>query len=172
MAKGLVHIYTGDGKGKTTAAAGLCARALGQGLRVGFFQFLKSGRSGEVDSLQKLGAQVGAAEDSGKFIWNMTEAEKEACATAQAIHLQKAAKAMPTLDLLVLDEAIGACGAGMLKEEDLLALLAAKPEHLEVVLTGRNASEALRNAADYITEMRAVRHPFDEGQVARRGIEF
>lgn len=172
MEKGLVHIYTGGGKGKTTAAAGLCARALGQGLRVGYYQFLKNGCSGEVESLRKLGAEVVAAQSTDKFIWEMDEKEKEACRAAQAAHLQMAREAMPSLDLLVLDEVIGACGAGMLREKDLLTLLAERPLRLEVVLTGRDASEALYAVADYITEMRAVRHPFDKGQTAREGIEY
>lgn len=171
METGLVHVYTGDGKGKTTAAVGLCARAAGCGLRAGFFQFLKDGDSGEVKTLQMLGV-VTAAAGTDKFTWDMDAAEKKACAAEQAQLLQQATALAKDVDVLVLDEVVGAVSAGMLKEADLLAFVQKKPPHLELVLTGRDAPAALLALADYATEMKALRHPFERGVAARRGIEF
>lgn len=172
MAKGMVHVYTGDGKGKTTAAAGLAARALGQGLRVAFFQFLKTGLSGEVISLAQLGAEVFAPQGSGKFVWEMDDVEKAACAQQQQSTMERAFDMAPEFDLLVLDEVVCAVEAGLLALEDLRQLLEDRPEELEVVLTGRGADEELLQLGDYVTEMKMLAHPFELGQAARRGVEF
>lgn len=173
--KSYVHIYTGEGKGKTTASAGLAARALGRGLRVGFFQFLKSGKSGisgEVLSLAKLGA-ITVSPETSKFIWEMDEEERAACAKKQRETLARAIKMAPGFDLLVLDEAVCALEAGMLTAEELCDFIANRPEGLELVLTGRGNIEPLRGVCDYITEMRLLSHPFENcRQGPRKGIEF
>ena len=172
MDKGLLHIYTGDGKGKTSAAAGLAVRALGQGLRVAFVQFLKGGTSGEVAALEKLGARVLAPKGSRKFVFQMDASEKLVCRQRQEAVLAQAAAMRDDFDLMVLDESIGAAGVGMLDADELLRFAQDRPAGLELVLTGRDAPPALLALADYVTEMRCVKHPYEAGVQARRGIEF
>lgn len=172
MQTGYVHVYTGNGKGKTTAAVGAAVRAAGSGLRVGFFQFLKSGASGELAALAKLGVEVGSPEGQDKFLWQMTDEEKTACARRQTQLLEQAATLAPALDVLVLDEVVCAVAEGMVPWQGLLALVQTRPAGTELILTGRGASEELVALADYVTEMRFVRHPFEKGVPARRGIEF
>ncbi|WP_294499356.1 cob(I)yrinic acid a,c-diamide adenosyltransferase [uncultured Gemmiger sp.] len=167
---GLVHLYCGDGKGKTTAAMGLALRALGAGLRVTIVQFLKDGQSAELAPLRALGAAVYAGEPGMKFVFQMTEAEK-AAARAEQNALLRAALAEPC-DLLVLDEACAAAALGMVEEPLLKTAVLDRPAGREVCLTGRDPAPWLTAAADYITEMQCVRHPYDRGVPARRGIEF
>ena len=171
--KGLIHIYCGDGKGKTTASAGLAVRAAGAGKKVLFVQFLKNGNSAELAPLQTLGIRTRVCGKKHGFIWTMSEEEK-ACAAADYTALLREAfeAAREGVDLLILDEAVGAAGCGMIPEDELIRLLKERPEGLEVVLTGRDPSEALQAEADYITEMKKIRHPFDKGIDARRGIEY
>ena len=171
MDRAFVHIYTGDGKGKTTAAVGLSVRAVASGLRVGFYQFLKNGKSAELEALKQLGIAVNAPQ-SGKFIWDMDEKEKEACAFVQQELLRKAQQAANDLDLLVLDEVICAGNTGMLPQEQLLGFIKARPATLELVMTGRGAGPNLLALADYATEMRLLAHPYEKNVPARRGIEF
>ncbi len=172
METGCVHIYTGDGKGKTTAATGLAVRAAGQGLRVGFCQFLKTGTSGEISSLEKLGVWVASPTGQNKFLWEMDAAEKAECQRRQQETLAAAAAAAKTLDLLVLDEVVCAAAAGMLDMEELAAFVREKPAGLELVLTGRGATPELCALAEYVTEMHLVAHPYEKGQAARQGIEY
>lgn len=170
--KGLIHIYCGDGKGKTTAAAGLAARAAGDGLRVLFMQFMKNGRTGELASFEALdNITVWQGEKTAKFSWNMDEREKEEAKRVQQENFDEAAARAGEYDMLVLDEAVGACCGGFLDEKRLCAFLDEKPEGLEVVLTGRNPSEELLSRADYVSEIKKVRHPYDKGIQARKGIE-
>ncbi|MBR4122547.1 MAG: cob(I)yrinic acid a,c-diamide adenosyltransferase [Erysipelotrichaceae bacterium] len=172
--KALVHLYCGDGKGKTTASVGLAVRAAGAGKKVLFVQFFKNGSSSELRSLRKLeGIGILLCEKPYGFIWNMTP-EELAAAKADFTELLREAlrRAEEGTDLLILDEAVSACNCQMIPEEELCAFLQNRPENLEVVLTGRDPSEALKAQADYITEMKKIRHPFDRGIQARRGIEF
>lgn len=175
MSKSYVHIYTGEGKGKTTAAAGLAVRALGRGLRVGFFQFLKSGRSGisgEVLSLAKLGA-ITVSPEVPKFIWEMDEDEKAACDQKQRETLERAIGMAGSFDVLVLDEAVCALTEGMLDAGTLRTFIENRPAGLELVLTGRGDIEPIRDKCDYITEMKMISHPFEScRQGPRKGIEF
>ena len=170
--KGLIHIYCGDGKGKTTAAVGLAVRAAGAGRKVLFVQFLKNGNSAELASLRLLGIRTRVAKNSYGFIWTMSEEEKARAAADYTALLREAFSGAEPVDVLVLDEAVGAAGCGMIPEEELLRLLSERPEAMEVVLTGRDPSEALCAAADYVTEMKKIRHPFDRGLAAREGIEY
>ena len=172
MERGLVEIYYGDGKGKTTAAAGLCARAAGQGLRAGFFQFLKGRASGEQAALAKLGVRVSAPPQSDKFIFQMSAAEQAEAARVQNANLAAAALAAPGLDLLVLDEALTAMDLGVLDRRQLLQLAREKPAELELVITGHRPDAELFGLADYITRFTAERHPYERGIGARRGIEY
>lgn len=172
--KGLVHIYCGDGKGKTTAAMGLAVRQSGYGGKVVIAQFLKNGTSSECRALSKLeNVTMLAANPVGKFSHQMTDEEKQR--TAEAIDRTfRAATDFAVREgagLLVLDEVCAAISCGFLEEDAVLSFLESRPEGLEVVLTGRDPSERLQAQADYITEMVKRRHPFDKGIPAREGIE-
>ena len=171
---GLVHFYCGDGKGKTTVAVGLAVRHSGRGGKVVFAQFLKDGTSGECRVLAKLGVTVLAANPVGKFSFRMTEEEKAETAAALGRTFDAATgfAVRERATLLVLDEVCAAVNCGFLPEKTLTEFLESRPDSLEVVLTGRDPSENLQVHADYITEMKKRRHPFDEGVAAREGIEF
>lgn len=172
--QGLIHIYHGEGKGKTTAAVGLCIRALGRGQRVLFVQFLKAWDSGELHILSQLNhIQILRGKPSGKFTFQMNAAEKAECLQAHnklwaeiAEHLQQ------SVDLLVLDEILGAYSHNLLDKAQILDFLQNKPPQLEVVMTGRNPAPELLELADYISEIKKIRHPFDKGVSARVGVEL
>jgi cob(I)alamin adenosyltransferase len=170
---GLIHIYTGDGKGKTTAAIGLCARAAGRDKKVIFAQFLKTQDTGELNSFEKLGITVIRSTLRLGFTNAMDGAAKRLCAEEQ----QKIVKEIRDhlsrgkTDLLVLDEILDAVNAGMLDEAELRSLVARKPPETELVLTGRNPPAWLTEDAGYISDIRKVKHPYDRGVQARTGIE-
>lgn len=171
---GLIHIYCGDGKGKTTCSVGLTVRASGYGLNVMFMQFLKTGDSSELKVLKTLsGVEVYNAEPIKKFSFQMTEEEKETTRALNAKQFKEVVEKINNqhFDLLVLDESLGTIEAGLLDEAIITDFLEHKPEHLEVVLTGRNPSEQLIDMADYVSRIEKVKHPFDEGVPARKGIE-
>ena len=165
----MLHLYWGNGKGKTTAAMGLVLRALGHGQRVVIVQFLKDGTSGEIAPLRAAGAAVYACPNA-KFTWLMDEAVKAAAREASARALGRAL-AEP-FDLLVLDEACAALKSGILDEALLRRAVAFAKNGREVVLTGRDPAPWLQDAADYSTEMRAHRHPYADGVAAREGVEY
>ena len=171
---GLVHLYAGNGKGKTTAAVGLAVRALGCGLRVLFCQFLKDGRSGETNALKQLGATLLHAKESPAFIFQMSEQE---LAKAKESHracweAARAAILAGEADMAVLDEVLDAVNCGMLAQEQLLELIRERPAGVELVLTGRDPSAELCAVADYYTVFACLRHPYGQGTAARRGIEY
>lgn len=168
---GLIHIYTGDGKGKTTAAIGLACRAAGAGKRVLVAQFLKGRDTGELVSLEKLGIPV-LRTDVKKFVFAMTDEEKADCKAGQTGCLDRARAAMPDYDLVVLDEIFGAVSTGMVELGAVESLVRGKPAALELVLTGRGAPASLVELADYVSEIRCVRHPYERGVKARQGIEY
>lgn len=176
MKTGLNQIYTGDGKGKTTAAMGLCMRALGCGLTVRIFQFCKSSPTGELNTLNKLErVELRRADaECKKFVWDMTPEEKEQWAEAQQELFDEACEAAcsPDVDLVILDEIMGAMRQGAIDAGQVLYLMKHKYRGCELVLTGRDAPPAIVEQADYVTEMKAVKHPHDHGVFARRGIEF
>ncbi|MBQ4050085.1 MAG: cob(I)yrinic acid a,c-diamide adenosyltransferase [Oscillospiraceae bacterium] len=172
--KALTHLYYGDGKGKTTASIGLAVRASGQGMRVIFAQFFKTMPTGETSMLEKLGISVLRAELPKGFTWSMTEEELGLLRKEHDALLKKAFSCMIPGErtLLVLDEAIDAFAHGYLDKTAALALITGRPEEAELVLTGHSAPEELIALADYITEMKSYRHPYEQGISARRGIEF
>lgn len=170
---GLIHLYCGDGKGKTTAALGLALRAAGAGKRVVFTQFFKDGSSSEIEPLAALpGVRVFHADTVRGFYRNMTPTQREQAGKDYTALFRQVTQAAQEADLLILDEIVSACNRGVVPEKLVTVFLREKPARLEVVLTGRNPSAALLELADYITEMRKLRHPFDRGIGARKGIEF
>lgn len=167
----MLHIYCGDGKGKTTAACGLALRGAGAGLKVLFAQFFKDGSSSEITLLRQCGVQVMTADEFPGWLCRMSETERaEAVALYQRFFADVLKKA-ENYQMLILDEAALALRCGAADEGVLLAFIAEHPE-MEVVLTGRGPSETLLAAADYVTEMKKIRHPFDKGTTARLGVEF
>lgn len=173
MEKGLVHLYCGNGKGKTTAAAGLAVRAAGQGMRVLFTQFLKDFSSGEVSVLEGVdGIDIFRGKPVEKFVFAMNDEEKAALAADVKAQFEAAFAMAEEYDLLILDEALDIISMGFVSEDRAAELLSSRPKGLEVVMTGRAYGEKLRAAADYISEINPVKHPFDKGISARKGIEF
>lgn len=175
MKQSCIHIYCGDGKGKSTAAMGLALRAVGSGEKVLVTQFLKDGTSSELKILRELpGVQVLACEKKFGFFWNMTEEQKAQAKDAYEELFEKAVKtaAEENVFLLVMDEFIAAYNHGMIDQKKALAFLKERPEGLEVVLTGREPAPELVELADYVSEIQKKKHPFDQGVPARKGIEL
>ena len=171
---GLVHIYCGEGKGKTTCSLGLTVRACGYGLRVLFMQFLKSGDSSELKILRSLpGVEVMGTKPVKKFSFQMTEEEKAETRENNRQQFDDMVKLLEgnRYDMLVLDECLGAIEAGLLDEQLIVNFLRNRPEQLEVVLTGRYPTDELVELADYVSRIDKVKHPFDKGIPARAGIE-
>lgn len=167
---GLVHLYYGDGKGKTTAAMGLALRALGSGKRVVVLQFLKGGQSGEIPLLEQLGAKLYRGKAGQKFVFQMNDAEKAETRALQNANLA-AAMAEPA-DLLVLDEAGSAWELDMVDKALLQQAVLQRPAGQECVLTAHAAPQWMLDTADYVTEMKCLRHPYQKGIAARKGIEY
>lgn len=171
---GLIHVYTGDGKGKTTAALGLALRAAGRGVPVMILQFLKGRPSGETESLRHIpGVTLLRGEDLG-FASAMTPEQRERCKARHGEMLRRglAAAREGTCGLLVLDEVMAALKHDLLEGSLLRELLESPPPGVELVLTGRNPPAWILEKADYITEMKKIRHPYDKGVTAREGIEL
>lgn len=175
---GLVHIYCGDGKGKTTAAMGLAVRALGNGLRVIVAQFLKDGTSGELNIIRAdPNAVVISNEGKSKFSFQMNEEEKAASTLMHTKTFEKCIKRCENgeCDLLILDEILSAISTGMFDESMLIDFITTRGENArktEIVITGRNPSDALVQLADYQSKIEKLKHPYDKGITARRGIEM
>lgn len=175
--KGLIMVHTGDGKGKTTAALGLALRAWGSGLRVMILQFIKGGwKYGELDAIAKLGEIDGRIEIRPLGFGLMSKSEVE-----RQQHIEAARKAMAEAekvvvsseyDLVILDEINYAVKFGLIEIADVLSLLDKKPLQEHILLTGRDAREELIDKADLVTEMKLIKHPFQKGIKAQRGIEF
>ena len=172
MDTGRIHIYFGDGKGKTTAAVGQAVRAAGHGFRV-LFQFLKDNSSNERKILEQISnITCLPGREQVKFVSRMNGDEK-----AELLHynnkaLDEIVKFCSPFDLLVMDEALCAVGLKVLSEEKLISFLQHKPRGLEIVLTGHQVSDRMKEIADYATEMHKIKHPYDLGKLAREGIEF
>lgn len=171
---GLVHIYCGEGKGKTTCSVGLTVRASGYGLNVLFMQFLKSGDSSELKVLRSLdGIEVLGTKPIKKFSFQMTPEEKQETKDVNAQQFNDMVKMLSEkhYDMLVLDEILGSIEAELFDEQILVDFLKNRPEKLEVVLTGRYPTDELVELADYVSRIDKVKHPYDKGIPARAGIE-
>ena len=156
--QGLVHIYTGNGKGKTTAAVGLGIRAWGRGMKVLMVQFLKGVESGELIAARRLGPTftINSGMNLGKFTWSMDADELKRAAAIQKEQFEYASRECKSdqWDMLILDEIMAAIVMGMVSPEDVLELIHHKPDRLELVMTGRNAPQSLIEAADYVSSTR------------------
>ena len=175
MEKGLVQIYCGNGKGNTTAAAGQSVRAAGRGFKVLFTQFLKDYTSGEISVLENVkGIEVFKGAPVTKFVFAMTEEEKKQLAADVKEQFSAVCRraAEEKFDMLVMDEVLDVIGMGFLTEDEAVRFLANRPKGLEVVMTGRDPGEKLTAAADYISEIEPVKHPYDKGVKSRSGIEY
>ncbi len=170
---GLIHIYYGDGKGKTTAAVGQAVRAAGSGLKVLFFQFMKDNSSSERKALELIpNITCLPGKRHAKFYNQMNSEEKAEYRHYNTKALDEIVKFCINFDLLVLDEAVCAVDLGLLSEKKLIDFLKHKPRGLEVVMTGHHVTDDLLGIANYVTEMTKIKHPYDEGRTARAGIEF
>ena len=168
---GYVQVYTGDGKGKTTAALGLALRASGHGMRTYIGQFMKGQQYGELDALRDR-ACITIEQYGDPRCIRREEVTPEYVAQAhEGLEWARAAMLSGEYDIVVLDEVNVAIWFGLLAVEEVLAFLDEKPERVEVILTGRRAPQELIDRADLVTEMREVKHYYTQGVVARGGIE-
>jgi cob(I)alamin adenosyltransferase len=171
MENGYVQIYTGNGKGKTTAAIGLAVRAAGAGLRVCFCQFLKSGNYSEISALAQF-KQITIRQFGKENFITGIPSESD---ISEAINGFEEALNMimsGTFDLVILDEINYAIHLNLIKLQPVIQLIKNKPQQVEIVLTGRNASKELIEIADIVTEMKEIKHYYSKGAIARKGIEM
>ena len=173
--KGCVQVYTGNGKGKTTAALGLTLRAVGAGLKVYFGQFIKGRDCAEINGLSMLGDSV-TLERFGSGRWidkNKLEQYKEELELAKkGIDSVREAVYSGKFDLVIMDEALGALKSGVINIDEIMYILKNKPAKLEIVLTGRNIPQELLDIADLVSEINPIKHYYETGLRARKGIEY
>ncbi|ADH60550.1 ATP:corrinoid adenosyltransferase BtuR/CobO/CobP [Thermoanaerobacter mathranii subsp. mathranii str. A3] len=175
MERGLIQVYTGDGKGKTTASIGLGIRAVGRGFKVYMVQFLKGADTGELHTLKNIeNFKVFRFQSTNKFFWTLTEEEKKILAEDMKKAYDFVVEVLKNkkCDVLILDEIMAAIHSKMYTVEDVLKLIDMKPKEMELVLTGRSAPQEIIERADLVTEMKAIKHPFEKGIPARYGIEY
>lgn len=169
--KGFLHIYTGEGKGKTTAALGLALRAIGAGWRVFFAQFLKQGRFNEIKALEHFDNQCTIRQyGTGRFVRGKPTPTDIQQAQAGLKEILETAK-NDGYDLYILDEINVAIHFGLIPLDDVLYFIENMPQHVEIVMTGRWAPKALIERADLVTEMNCLAHYYEQGVMAREGIE-
>lgn len=175
--KGLIHIYTGEGKGKTTAGLGLCLRAAGSGLKVLIARFLKTNNSAELQAFERFPNVVLVENDKSFGFSRLWKDDPEKKAQAKEYYSRMLDTAIREAvsgyyDVLLLDEIIASVRLGVVDTDTLLGFLKEKPDNLEVIMTGRDPIPELIELADYVSEIRKIKHPFDQGILARKGIEF
>ena len=170
LKKGLVQVYTGKGKGKTTAAWGQAMRASGQGLKVGIIQFFKGKGSGEAKVAKKLNLSVYSFCPVHPFFGGKREKLKREC--REAIAFAKEMLRSKKYDLIILDEINIAMKDRLIEVNEVLDLIKKKPKEVELILTGRGAPKKIIEAAGLVTEMREIKHPYQKGIKGRRGIEY
>lgn len=175
MEIGLIHIYCGDGKGKTTAAMGLAMRAAGRNKKVLLTQFLKDNESGELNSLEKLKDNIVLLKGAPviKFFKFMSPEEQNITKKEHEERFEKVTKKAveEKFDLLIMDEIIASINLNLISLDEVIEFLKNKPKTLEVVLTGRNPNEKLVELSDYVSEIKAIKHPYEKGISSRIGIE-
>ncbi len=171
--QGLVILYTGNGKGKTTAALGLALRALGHGYKVLIVQFIKGPwQSGEEKTLGQLSPAVEIIKTGRGFTWQSEDLELDRSAAQEGWRLARQKVMEGRSDLVILDELTYLITYGMVEEAEVIRLIRERPRKMTLVITGRQASPALVSEADLVTEMKEVKHPYKQGMAARQGIEF
>ncbi len=170
---GLIHLYMGEGKGKTTAALGLALRAWGQGLRISVIQFTKSvHRSGEFKAIQGLEGIDISQFGTGRFITDNGPTEEDCERAEEGLKAASRALAGGGYDMVILDEINIALYYRLIGLDDVIEALQNRAPEVEVVITGRNPPEELIDLADYVTEFKLIKHPFDKGVEARKGVEY
>ncbi|NLK07108.1 MAG: cob(I)yrinic acid a,c-diamide adenosyltransferase [Firmicutes bacterium] len=170
---GLIQVYTGDGKGKTTAALGQALRAAGRGLKVFMAQFMKGQQTGELLIAPKLSPQLVIKQyGSGEFIIGREPSAEEQALAQMALFEFKEALHSGEYDILILDEISHAIQLGLVGLKDVLGMLKRRPNYVELILTGSGMPKEIIRHADLVTEMIAVKHPYEQGIEARMGIEF
>lgn len=175
LKEGYVQVYTGNGKGKTTAAMGLAFRAAGDGMEVKIVQFLKSWKTGELEAASKFSnMEIYRFEKVKGFTWDLNEEElaqlkKE---VRDAFTFVKKLVENRECDILILDEIMAAISAEFISDEEVLSLINSKPRDMELILTGRNVPNKILERADLVTEMKEIKHYYEKGVNAREGIEF
>ena len=169
--KGLVLVNTGNGKGKTTAALGIAMRSAGHGMKVSVVQFIKGKwKTGEGEAAKQLGFELMPMGQG--FTWDSKNLEEDKRMMREAWIAGREKILSGEYDLVILDEINYVLGYGHVPVEEVLACLKARPDHVNVILTGRNASDAIIEVADLVTEMREIKHPFKKGIPAQKGIDF
>ena len=163
----MIHLIEGDGKGKTSAAVGMCVRAAGHDWNVLFIQFLKDDSSGEIKPLQRLGVKTLPCPVNYGFLFQMNEEQKQETAYEYRKMIKEATSS--DAQLIVLDEVVHAVNFGLLTKDEIEQLL---KKDTEIVLTGRDAPKWLKELSDYVSDINKVKHPYDQGIQARVGIEF
>lgn len=176
LSEGFVQIYTGNGKGKTTAAIGQGIRAYGNGLKVIMVQFLKSGKTGELNTIDELddNFKIFRFEKRRGFVWTLTEDEKLEVKKEVRVAYDFILDVIENCkcDMLIIDEIMGVLKNEFLSVEDVLNLIRKKPKNMEIIMTGRNVPEKIIEKANLVTEMKEIKHYYKEGVPARKGVEF
>lgn len=173
LEQGLVQVYTGDGKGKTSAAFGLALRAIGRGLKVYVIQFIKGGFDyGELYMVDKLPNLKLKAFGRGRFVMEKPPNKEDVKLSEEALALAEQVVKSGEYDIVILDEINVALNLKLINLDEVLELIKNKPKHVELVLTGRYAPKEIIEAANLVTEMKEVKHPFNNGYEARKGIEY
>lgn len=170
---GLVQVYTGDGKGKTSAAFGLAIRAIGRGFKVYIIQFIKGGFDyGELHTVKQLENLKLRAFGRGEFITEKPPRQEDIRCAREALKLGEKVVASGEYDIVILDEVNVALNLGLIKMHDVVNMVKNKPHHVELVLTGRSAPREIIEVADLVTEMKEIKHPYKKGTPPRKGIEY
>lgn len=172
LKKGYVHLYTGNGKGKTTAAMGLALRAAGAGLKVYIAQFAKGMETSELKSLKKISKQVAVKQFGARSFLNSQPTETDRAFAGRGLAAVEKTVRRGGYDVVILDEVCVACRYHLIPVRKIVDLVIKKPEHVEIVLTGRCAPKEFMKLADIVTEMKEVKHYFIRGVTARNGIEY
>ena len=172
LKKSCVQVYTGDGKGKTSAALGLSLRMLGAGGRVAFFQFFKDGASSEFLALSQFGERFYLCPCGSGCFLKGKPSQEDLSSARDGLARAAGMLASGDFDLVVLDEAGAALSCGLIELEPLLDALSRRNSHTEALLTGRGMAPEICALADLVTEMRPLKHPYDKGIPARKGIEW
>lgn len=172
--RGIVQVYTGNGKGKTSAAWGQVLRAVGHGWHAGVVRFLKSADSGEVTAAERLAPDVEVFGFTSDYDANINQSGSDLLRSESGVNYQTALKLVMSgkYDLIVLDEINNVLNYGFIDESDVIDLMNNRPPHVNLIFTGRYAPLSLIEAADLVTEMADVKHPFSSGEESRKGIEY